>query len=147
MRLSSILSTLVFIVFQVNASGGTQNTTARSFTENDIIQTLNAHITSKTNATGLVTLNLLHDSKTEKFSLIYEKVHLPATQVSESAYFACTNLRDANKTDTTYDVDFWFVNKNGKLVVEPKKSEIHKVNGAKLFDYNPDGTKTAVPVS
>jgi len=121
--------------------------TTTIFTENQIILALNAHVASRTLKDGTLKLMVSHNNAKQQFQLAYERVHLPVTQIDAQTYFACTNLRDMNQNETIYDVDFWLTVKDGKLVVDSKRTEIHKINGKKLFDYNADGSKIPVPLS
>jgi hypothetical protein len=45
-------------------------------------------------------------------------------KIEGKGYFACSDFRESGSTDKFYDIDFWLVDKDGKL--EVTEARIHK---------------------
>ncbi len=109
----------------------------------EIKQATQQHLnTLKEPWSDFITLQANHEGKAKTMKLLLTEIH-PARQVSKTEYFDCVNFVDVTdpKKVTVYDIDFWFTTKEGKLVIQQGRTELHKINGKKLFDYNADGTK------
>ena len=65
------------------------------------------------------------DDKTgEERDLEFVEIHKPLRKLEGKGLFACTDFREAGSKDKFYDVDFWLVEKDGKL--EVSEVRIHK---------------------
>jgi hypothetical protein len=81
---------------------------------------------------------VLKDDKTgEERALEFVEIHRPLRRIEGGAYFACTDFRERGSKDKFYDVDFWLVEKDGKL--EVTEAKIHKE------PKNEDGVWIQVP--
>lgn len=66
-----------------------------------------------------------HDDKTgQDRALEFVEIHKPLRKLEGKGYFACTDFREAGSKDKFYDLDFWLVEKDGKL--EVSEVRIHK---------------------
>ncbi|WP_242522716.1 hypothetical protein [Candidatus Methylacidiphilum infernorum] len=67
----------------------------------------------------------LKDPKTGKdLALEFVEIHNPVRRIPGKQYFACTDFREKGEPEKYYDIDFWFDEKQGKLIVSDIK--IHK---------------------
>jgi hypothetical protein len=67
----------------------------------------------------------LKDPKTGKnIPLEFVDIHNPVRRIPGKEYFACTDFREKGDPEKFYDIDFWFDEKSGKLIVKDVK--IHK---------------------
>jgi hypothetical protein len=65
------------------------------------------------------------DDKTgQERALEFVEIHKPLRKIEGKGYFACTDFREAGSKDKFYDLDFWLVEKDGKL--EVSEVRIHK---------------------
>ena len=68
---------------------------------------------------------VLKDDKTgEERTLDFVEIHRPLRRIDGGSYFACTDFREHDSKDKFYDIDFWLVEKDGKL--EVSEARIHK---------------------
>lgn len=68
---------------------------------------------------------LLHDDKTgQQLALEFVEIHKPLRRVEGKGFFGCTDFRERGSKDKFYDLDFWLVEKDGKLSVTDIR--IHK---------------------
>lgn len=68
---------------------------------------------------------VLKDDKTgEEHVLDFVDIHRPMRKIEGRGYFACTDFREHGSKDKFYDIDFWMVEKDGKLVVS--EARVHK---------------------
>jgi hypothetical protein len=68
---------------------------------------------------------LLKDDKTgDQRTLEFVEIHRPLRKIEGKGYFACSDFREHDSKDRFYDVDFWLVEKDGKL--EVTEARIHK---------------------
>jgi hypothetical protein len=80
----------------------------------------------------------LKDDKTgEQRSLEFVEIHRPLRKMEGKGYFACSDFREKGSAEKFYDVDFWLVEKDGKLQVT--EARIHKE------PKNEDGAWVQVP--
>jgi hypothetical protein len=83
---------------------------------------------------------VIRDDKLNKeWRLKLDKVHDPVRQFKkdgQTVYFACSDFKASEGKDVL-DIDFWMVEKGGKL--EVIDTRIHKVNGEPRFTY--EGTE------
>jgi len=80
----------------------------------------------------------LKDDKTgEQRALDFVEIHRPLRKIEGKGYFACSDFREHGSTDKFYDIDFWLVEKDGKL--EVTEARIHKE------PKNEDGVWVQVP--
>jgi len=99
---------------------------------------------------GKVELQVLESGNQKDMKLKLVKIHYPLRKITDTDYFVCADLKDtqadaATKKQNTYDIDFWFTVTEGKLQLVADKTEVHKINGKKLFDYNKSGEKVPTP--
>ena len=67
----------------------------------------------------------LKDDKTgDERALEFVEIHRPLRKMEGQGYFACTDFREHGSKDKFYDIDFWLVEKDGKL--EVTEARIHK---------------------
>ena len=65
------------------------------------------------------------DDKTgQERALEFVEIHKPLRKLEGKGYFACTDFREPGSKDKFYDLDFWLVEKDGKL--EVTEVRIHK---------------------
>lgn len=95
---------------------------------------VNEYVASKAKDGVLV----LQDEKTgEQRTLDFVEIHRPLRRIEGGSYFACSDFREHGSTDKFYDIDFWLVDKDGKL--EVTEARIHKE------PKNEDGVWVQVP--
>ena len=79
---------------------------------------------------------LIHDDKLNKdWRLQLDKIHDPVRTFEKDGktiYFACSDFLSVD-SDDRLDIDFWMVEKGGKL--EVIDTRIHKLNGEPRFTY------------
>ena len=125
---------------------GVAEVSAPETSTNQIKRAVNDYIKAN-KSKGVVNLRVLDNGTSKTMKLKFDKIHDPVSKVSDTSYFACTDFQTAEKDPVsgkrvTYDIDFWLTpGPNGRLAVQPERTEIHKVDGKKRFDYKPDGTK------
>jgi len=95
----------------------------------------------------------LKDDKTGKMlDLQFIGTHQPIRQLDDNGhYFACTDFRAVGTTDQVYDIDFWILDKDGKMSIQ--QSRVHKVPELKdgqwvqvpRYDWKDLGTSHVVP--
>jgi len=82
---------------------------------------VNEYVASKAKDGVLV----LKDDKTgEERTLDFVEIHRPLRRIEGGRYFACTDFREHGSTEKFFDIDFWLVDKDGKL--EVSEARIHK---------------------
>ncbi len=65
------------------------------------------------------------DDKTgEERALEFVEIHKPLRKIEGKGFFACSDFREPGSKDKFYDIDFWLVEKDGKLAVTEVR--IHK---------------------
>ncbi|MFL5303514.1 MAG: hypothetical protein ACJ79R_24605 [Anaeromyxobacteraceae bacterium] len=65
------------------------------------------------------------DDKTGRdLALEFVEIHKPLRKVEGKGYFACSDFREPGSRDKFYDLDFWLVDKGGKL--EVTEVRVHK---------------------
>ncbi len=65
------------------------------------------------------------DDKTgQERVLEFVEIHKPLRKLEGKGYFACSDFRERGSKDKFYDIDFWLVEKDGKL--EVSEVRIHK---------------------
>lgn len=102
----------------------------------DIIKGIKDHINSVTKANnGYFPITDTKEGKSLQLKLI--RVHEDKVSYikKEDAYFACTDFVTSDGK-STYDLDFWMKEKDGKLSVYQTK--IHKKDGKPRFTYQDD---------
>jgi hypothetical protein len=67
---------------------------------------------------------LTDDKSGEKLSLDFVEIHRPLRKLEGKGYFACSDFREHGSKDKYYDIDFWLVEKDGKL--EVTEARVHK---------------------
>jgi len=95
----------------------------------------------------------LKDDKTGKtLDLEFIDTHQPIRQLDDNGhFFACTDFRAAGTKDQIYDIDFWIVDKDGKMTIE--QTRVHKVPELKdgqwiqvsRYDWKDLGASHVVP--
>jgi len=101
-------------------------------------KSIQEHVKARSEATGGVFV--IHDDKLNKdWKLKLDKIHDPVRMFEKDGkmiYFTCSDFKSTEGKDVI-DIDFWMVEKNGKLEVVDTK--IHKVNGEPRYTY--EGTE------
>jgi hypothetical protein len=95
----------------------------------------------------------LTDDKTGKvLDLEFIDTHQPIRQLDDNGhYFACADFRAVGTKDQIYDIDFWIVDKDGKMTIE--QTRVHKVPELKdgqwvqvpRYDWKALGSSHVVP--
>jgi hypothetical protein len=68
---------------------------------------------------------VLKDDKTgRELTLEFVEIHKPLRRMEGKGYFACSDFREVGSSDKFYDLDFWLVEKDGKL--EVTEVRVHK---------------------
>jgi hypothetical protein len=88
------------------------------------------------------------DDKTGRdLALEFVEIHKPLRKVEGKGYFACSDFREPGSRDKFYDLDFWLVDKDGKLEVtevrvhkEPKMEDGRWVQVPR-YSFEADGVK------
>jgi len=70
------------------------------------------------------TFTLKDDKTGEEHVLDFVEIHRPMRKIEGRGYFACTDFREHGSKDKFYDIDFWLVEKDGKLTVS--EARVHK---------------------
>jgi hypothetical protein len=82
---------------------------------------LHEHIARKAKDGVLV----VRDDKTGKqLPLEFVEIHKPVRKIEGKGFFACTDFREPGSGEKFYDLDFWLVEKDGKLEVSDVR--VHK---------------------
>jgi len=125
-------------------------TPQKAYTDIDVKTAMDEYVKAHTDKNGILEIKVLRDGQSKTMKLKFVKVHDPVAVLSPTSSFACTDFKDTQKDKktkkiNTYDIDFWLTpGADGKLTVIPEKTEIHKVNGKKLFDYDRAGNKIPI---
>lgn len=134
------------LAFSVVGWATTPTQSKRTVSGPEIKTAMKAHLDSLKEAwSDTLNIQAKYKEGVKSLKILLTEIH-PARKVNETEYFDCINFVDVTdpKNVVTYDLDFWFTLKNGKLTIQPERTEIHKINGVKLFDYNSDGMKIPV---
>lgn len=99
---------------------------------------IKAHVAAQSKATGGVFV-IKDDKLGKEWKLKLAKIHDPVRMFKKDGktiYFTCSDFKSTEGKDVL-DIDFWMVEKNGKLEVTDTK--IHKLNGEPRYNY--EGTE------
>lgn len=82
------------------------------------------HIERRTELGDTGVFEITDPRTSQVLKLEFDKIHDPVRSLGNGHYFACTNFHVLGHPDKTYDLDFWIMPLNGKLVVYDEN--VHK---------------------
>lgn len=82
------------------------------------------HIQRRTQLGNPGVFEITDPRTSQVLELRFDKIHDPVRDLGNGRYFACTNFHVLGHPDKTYDLDFWIMPLNGKLVVYDEN--VHK---------------------
>lgn len=121
-----------------------------SSAELEVKTAMSDYVRGQTGRDGTLEIKVLQDGQAKPMKLKFIKMLEPVAVFSKASAMACSQFKDAakgkrSKKIAAYDIDFWFApGPEGRLVVIPERTEVHKVNDRKLFDYDRSGNKIPV---
>jgi hypothetical protein len=110
----------------------------KAVTAREVKKSIKEHVKTVSKAAGGIFV-IKDDKLNKEWRLKLDKIHDPVRQFEKDGnkiYFACSDFKSVDSKDLL-DIDFWMVDKEGKLDVIDTK--IHKVNGEPRFTY--EGTE------
>ena len=118
--------------------GGAAEHPGEKITSRSVKKAITDHVKGlTTRSKGVLTIK--DDKLGKEWKLKLDKVHDPVRRFEkegQTIYFACSDFKALDGKDIL-DIDFWMVEKDGKLKVIDTK--IHKVNGEPRYTY--EGTE------
>ena len=110
----------------------------KAVTAKEVKKSIKEHVKAASKSAGGIFV-IKDDKLNKEWRLKLDKIHDPVRQFEKDGnkiYFACSDFKSVDSKDLL-DIDFWMVDKGGKLDVIDTK--IHKVNGEPRFTY--EGTE------